>query len=539
MEKEEEELPKKETACLFFNFNIKNNFIPLSKEIKLKRTKIKNMCDKMNTEYEKFYIGEHDNYMKNNLKFYKLFWAQYLSPKENKPIKKKKKIKKGQLNTKIYFGTFFNQNSQFDGWENVRKYDRIKKLISKSNNFSFVKDPKTIKFSKLPKDLYLTKEDSIKLRELISVKKISNKNNSSRNIPLIHPLQNNIFNTNSSDEEDEEELKMKIYALKGNKYRLINKSHKKSEKNKNSFKLLKIMNNKNNSSSSILSPLTQNNSTDLSQKYVKTEETDISSNFSKYKMLDKKNKSQSNFSKTNYIYTNLDTNNSYSNLYNHTYNQNFYLTPKNVFYSNMQEKLDKLMKYRTPKKDIKDLSQLTNIKCRNKIKKIANLIKKNSEYKIDPKSIVRLLKETKKNGSKKKVRNQFYYDIGNQIRLLSILDNLKNVKENAPLNLIKSLNEEYYEKSKEMIVEDSVTKKINNIYRSSTEGKKINEKASGKSNLINRLVSKNIMDGVKLKNKYEKCDLLVEEIQDENDIKKNYKMLSWNIRNKNKTKESQ
>jgi hypothetical protein len=102
---------------------------------------------------------------------------------------------------------------------------------------------------------------------------------------------------------------------------------------------------------------------------------------------------------------------------------------------------------------------------------------------------------------------------------------------------MKRLNEDYYEKSKEMIVDDVITKKINKIYRSSTEGKIIKEKIDHKNNFINRLISKNIMDGVKLKNKYEKCDMLVGEIKDENDLRKNYKMLTWNIKNKNYKKD--
>ena len=171
------------------------------------------------------------------------------------------------------------------------------------------------------------------------------------------------------------------------------------------------------------------------------------------------------------------------------------------------------------------------------MKKINFLINKNSEFKIDPKSIVNLLKEKKIKDNKKKDRNKFYYNIKNQVRLLSIVDKLKNIKGNAPLNLMKSLNEDYYEKSKEMIVDDVITKKINKINRSSTEGKIIKEKIEHKNNFINRLISKNIMDGVKLKNKYEKCDLLVGEIKDEKDLRKNYKMLTWNIINKNYKKD--
>ena len=73
MEKEEENQPKKETACLFYNFIVNNNVTPLSNEIKARKSKLKNMCDKMNSEAEKFYLSQQDHYMKSNLKYYK-FW---------------------------------------------------------------------------------------------------------------------------------------------------------------------------------------------------------------------------------------------------------------------------------------------------------------------------------------------------------------------------------------------------------------------------------------------------------------------------------
>ena len=540
MEKEEENQPKKETACLFYNFMLNNNATPLSKEIKLRKTKIKNMCDNMNSEAEKFYLSQQDNHMKNNLKYYKLFWSRYMQPGLRKPIKEKRNKKKSQLNEKIYFGTFFNQNCQFDGSENVRKYDRIKKLISKSPYFSFVKDPKTIKFSKLPNDLYLSEEDSTKMKQLISVRNYDvNNKEGSRNIPLISSSYSNILNTNSSDNEEYvEKLRNKIFDIKRkDKNRFFNISEKNNDK-KITYKLLKKVDGKDNSSYSKLSPLTQNNSIDFSQK-MKSEEKETSSNFSKLKFLEKKNKSQSNLSKNDkYIYTNVESNNnSYSNIFNLTYNQNFCLAQKDIIFSKIQERLNKISRYRTPNKDIKDLSESSKLKCRTKMKKINFLINKNSEYKIDPKSIVNLLKERKIKDNKKKDRNKFYYNIKNQVRLLSIVNKLKNIKGNAPLNLMKSLNEDYYEKSKEMIVDDVITKKINKINRSSTEGKIIKEKIEHKNNFINRLISKNIMDGVKLKNKYEKCDLLVGEIKDEKDLRKNYKMLTWNIINKNYKKD--
>ena len=114
----------------------------------------------------------------------------------------------------------------------------------------------------------------------------------------------------------------------------------------------------------------------------------------------------------------------------------------------------------------------------------------------------------------------------NRIRLLSIVDKLKSMDNNAPINLIKHLNQDYYEKSKEIIVHDKVAKKFNNIYRSSTEGKIIKEKFSDKSHFIKKFISKNQIDGLKLKNRYAKCDMLIDEIVEENDAN-NYKMLAW------------
>ena len=87
-----------------------------------------------------------------------------------------------------------------------------------------------------------------------------------------------------------------------------------------------------------------------------------------------------------------------------------------------------------------------------------------------------------------------------------------------------------------MIVDDKITKKINNIYKSSNQGRIINEKISDKSQFINKFISKNKMESVKLKNKYEKFDLVVEEINEEKDVNKNPKMLTWIYKLKNMKK---
>ena len=76
MEKEEESTPKKETGCLFYNFITGNNSTPISTEINIRNKKIKNMCSEMNSEIEKSYSSK-DKYMKNNIKFYNLFWSKF------------------------------------------------------------------------------------------------------------------------------------------------------------------------------------------------------------------------------------------------------------------------------------------------------------------------------------------------------------------------------------------------------------------------------------------------------------------------------
>ena len=42
-----------------------------------------------------------------------------------------KKINNSKLNTKIYFGSFLNGSYEFDGYENIRKFDNFKATLSK------------------------------------------------------------------------------------------------------------------------------------------------------------------------------------------------------------------------------------------------------------------------------------------------------------------------------------------------------------------------------------------------------------------------
>ena len=518
---------KKETAALFYNFNIKNSRTPITTDIKLRNNEIKDLCSNMKTEIDKYYSSGNNN--GKNLNFYRYYWTQYSSPNEISQkliIKKKKKI---NLNSKIYFGSFLNQNIYFDIIENSKKYDKIKRKIIKSPNFSFVKNPKTLKYSKLPLDLYISREDSSNLKGLISVKNIASFNKTSRNQSFSNSLFNNnaLFANTSSEEEDENISK--IGKIKNNKIILINKNNESNEsfdKNNNkkvnySTKSIRKSNCSNNSIKSIFLPLTNNNSSKFmsSQAMARTSQLDNFPNNSNNNNFQKKNFSYSNLFRDNIINKNLNrANKSYSYLLNHTFNKSFNIIQKNLLF-NLNKKIEKIIKYRTPKKDIKDLSERVNIKCKSKIKNIKKLIKKQTVYNNNKKSIINLLTDYKKNKNKKK--NNYYYIMKNQIRLLSIVDNMKNMTENSPKRLIEHLNEDYQKKSKKMLKNDLFTKKINKIYKSFAEGKIINRKISSKNKFINKFASKNIMDLINLKAKYDQCDLLVKKIKEENSIIKN------------------
>ena len=516
---------KKETAALFYNFNIKNSRTPITTDIKLRNNEIKELCSNMRTEIDKFYASGNDN--NKNLNFFKYYWTQYSSPNESSKKLIKMKKKKINLNSKIYFGTFLNPNIYYDIIENTKKYEKIKNKISKSPNFSFIKNPKTFKYSKLPLDLYLSRQDSTNLKELISIKNLDLFNKTSRNQSFCNSLfNNNALFTNISSEEDDENIS-RIGKIKNSKLILINKNNENNEsfdKNDNkkvnySSKSIRKKSSSNNSIKSIFLPLTKNNSSKFmsSNQVIRTSQSQLD-NLYNNNNFQKKNFSYSNlFRDNNLINTNLSNlnrvNKSYTNLLNQTFNKSFYITQKNLLLK-LNEKLDKIIKYRTPKKDIKDLSDAVNIKCKSKMKNIKKLIKKQSVYTNPKKSVINLLTDYKKNRNKKK--NNYYYNMKNQLRLLSIVDNMKNMTENSPKKLIEHLNEDYQKKSKKMLKNSVFTKKIKNIYKSFDEGKIINRKISSKNKYINRFASKNIMDLINLKAKYEKCDLLVKKIKEEN-----------------------
>ena len=231
MEKEDQFQLKKETGALFYNFKIKNNNIPITTEIKSRDKKIKDMFIDINTEIDNFYLSTNNNLNEKNIEFYRN-WMKYLTPLLNKPNKIKLKKKKNvSLYSKIYFGSFLDENYYYDNAERSTKYDNIKKIISKSKNFSFVKNPKTINLSKLPLDLYLSKNDSFDLRKLFSIKNIQNYKKMQRSKERFS--NTNIFNTNV-DSDKNIEFKNKSFQDK-NKNIVANNSDKTKENKNNHF----------------------------------------------------------------------------------------------------------------------------------------------------------------------------------------------------------------------------------------------------------------------------------------------------------------
>ena len=109
-----------------------------------------------------------------------------------------------------------------------------------------------------------------------------------------------------------------------------------------------------------------------------------------------------------------------------------------------------------------------------------------------------------------------YLDIKQRTRFLSVVENMKHIRRDAPMTILNNIYDYYTKNSKEVLKFDSNWKKIDNIYKSSEEGKLIKKKIDDKNNVINKIISKNKREGIKLKNKYKKFDLVIEQINDEN-----------------------
>ena len=410
-----------------------------------------------------------------------------------------------------------NENYYYDNSERSTKYDNIKKIISKSKNFSFIKNPKTVNFSKLPFDLYLSKDDSFELRKLVSIKNIKNYKKMQRSKEKL--CNTNIFHTNVDSDKN---LEFKIKSFQDKNNNTVSSYNDKTNENKNNHFSSKFLIKKINKDNRFLESVKSLKTYFNSQKFIIPKNTNefIDKNISNNKILQKqKNNSYSNISEIHNISPELSmANRSYSNLNNIPFDRTFYLTQKKSLLNNLHKSLNKIIKCKTPKKEIKNLSENINKKCKKKIENIDKIIRKKIYYIPKKNLIINLLSDNKKKN--KNSKNIFYTNLKNKVRLLSVVDNLKNITQNVPLNLMGNLEKDYQRRSKKIIKEDLFTKKINKIYKSSTEGRLINKKISSRYIYINKLASKNIMDLVNLKSKYQKFDLLIKKIKEEKNKKK-------------------
>jgi len=67
------------------------------------------------------------------------------------------------------------------------------------------------------------------------------------------------------------------------------------------------------------------------------------------------------------------SNRSYSNLNNISFDKTFYITQKKVLLNNLNESLDKIIKCKTPKKEIKNFSEIINKKYKKNLKTLTKL----------------------------------------------------------------------------------------------------------------------------------------------------------------------
>ena len=198
--------------------------------------------------------------------------------------------------------------------------------------------------------------------------------------------------------------------------------------------------------------------------------------------------------------------------YSQTEYGSIYPNTKKILLSQLDKKIKN---FKTPKKSLKDFVKSSKHKYDKKIKKL-NKLMINANLKPDPKLVINDLKNNKSKINKKHLTKKICLDIKKRDRLLSIVEKLKNIKRIAPMVLLNQIYEEYRKQSKKIIKIDPSKNKINKIYKSSEEGKLIKKKVEQKNNEINKIILKNNMERINLKNKYEKFDLMIEKIKEEN-----------------------
>ena len=199
-----------------------------------------------------------------------------------------------------------------------------------------------------------------------------------------------------------------------------------------------------------------------------------------------------------------------------SYSQTQYTNIHHLNKKNILLALNKKIKnMKTHKKSLKYFEKLFKENSDNKLKKIKKLMNKN-QIENGPKLVVNDLKNKDEKINKKSLTKKIYLDIKKRERLLSLVENLKSTERMSTMMFLNHLFKEYKKKSKEIIKINSTRKKINKIYKSSEEGKLIKKKIDEKNYVINRIISKNKMEGIKLKDKYKQLDLVIDQINEEN-----------------------
>ena len=89
-------------------------------------------------------------------------------------------------------------------------------------------------------------------------------------------------------------------------------------------------------------------------------------------------------------------NRSYSNLNNSSFDRTFYITQKKHLLKNLNESLDKMIKCKTPKKEINNLSENIKKKCKKKIENIDKFIRKQNNFIPNKNLVINLLSDNKK-----------------------------------------------------------------------------------------------------------------------------------------------
>ena len=489
MEEEKNKEFKKETACLFHNFDVKKNNIQIPTYINGKKEEIGDIYQDIINNFRKVSLTENEPSQRESYGYIRHILSKFMISGMNKPKFKNKKIKPKniiQLNSKIRFGSFLNISSCIEGYKNIGKYEKLRTEISKSKNFSFIKDPKTVRYKKLPLDLYISKEDKIKIKNLIYNKLKELKEQKDKNESLVRlSYDNGVFDNTIIN------FKESLNKIKNRQVFYINKNK---------------ISNKNNISNN---EKTLNNHFDNSKHLTPRENKDS---------IKKKYNIKKNLSDLTEINSNKNRKilSAHQILYNKT-EFNLHPTKKNLLYIQLDKNIKDILGNKTHQNSLKQYAKYSKQKSSKKIKRINKLLNE-INLKPDSKIVINDLKTSvdKKKKNKKDLSKQMYLDIKQRTRFLSVVENLKHIRRDAPMTILNNIYDYYTKNSKEVLKFDSNWKKIDNIYKSSEEGKLIKKKIDDKNDVINKIISKNKREGIKLKNKYKKFDLVIEKINDEN-----------------------